>query len=133
MSWFACDAQAQISYVTVRTIKWQPIVPLVILPPSATNAAAATQIPIAPPVSPTRPPVKPSLDKAELEEHVVAFQKQRAEQGSVSAQYELGLRYLSGNGVEQNVQLARKWLQMAADGGDSRAARKVAELKKPSP
>jgi TPR repeat protein len=73
-------------------------------------------------------PRPPSLDKAELEEHVIAFQKQRAEEGFPSAQYELGMRFLNGEGVAKDTQAARKWLSRSAEGGNAQARRKLDEL-----
>lgn len=40
-----------------------------------------------------------------------------AKQGSVRAQYEVGICYTLGNGVEQNDSLAIKWFRKAAEGG----------------
>jgi TPR repeat protein len=44
-----------------------------------------------------------------------------AEQGHVIAQYNLGVRYASGNGVPQSWEEAVKWFRMAADQGDADA------------
>src|SRR5438128_1506632 len=94
-------AHAQIRYLTVPTLR-SPLPAMALLPEQTPGG-------ILPPPSAPRPaspaprlvtlPVQPSLDKAELERRVIAFQKKRAEEGSASAQYELGLRYLKGEGV----------------------------------
>jgi hypothetical protein len=124
-------AQAQIRYLTVQA----PHSPAPgLLPAPAAAPAPQAQIqpqPIAPPapvVRPTTVPIKPSLTKDELDKRVVAFQKQRAEEGSASAQYQLALRYLNGDGVEKDLQAARKWLSAAAREGSSEAKSKLAQL-----
>ena len=43
--------------------------------------------------------------------------KQRAEQGDVVAQNDLGTAYVSGNGVIKDYDQARKWFQSAAEKG----------------
>jgi hypothetical protein len=126
----AAFVQAQIRYVTVPTIKlpYPPMQMFQITPGTvATNAPvpapapAATQVQVA-------APVRLSADKAELDRRVVVFQKQRAEEGFPSAQYELGVRYLKGDGVEKDAMAARKWLSRAAKQGDAQAQRKLDEL-----
>lgn len=44
--------------------------------------------------------------------------RERAEQGDVEAQYELGERYLSGNGDDMDYHEAAKWLRMAYGQGN---------------
>jgi TPR repeat protein len=44
-----------------------------------------------------------------------------AEKGSASAQGDLGLRYLKGDGLEQNEDLGRSWLEKAAKQGNNLA------------
>lgn len=56
------------------------------------------------------------------------FYKRRAEEGSDHAQYELGVRYLSGKGVDQNQKLGREWLEKAAKQGHKEATTKLAQL-----
>ena len=100
--------------------------------PASTNA-------VAPLVSPTPPPV-PSVpvadpEKAREEKEAVArktaeFVRQRAEGGSASAQYDLGKRYMIGDGVEKNFTKARQWLQASAKQGNEMAVAKLAELAK---
>lgn len=58
----------------------------------------------------------------------VEFQRKRAEGGSATAQYGLGIRYLSGDGVEVNLAEARKWLGAAAQQDHVWAKKKLAEL-----
>jgi TPR repeat protein len=45
--------------------------------------------------------------------------RQRAEAGDVAAQFELGLKYHEGQGVEQDYIVALHWFRMAADQGDA--------------
>jgi putative methionine-R-sulfoxide reductase with GAF domain len=47
-------------------------------------------------------------------------------QGSAAAQYALGLRYASGDGVSQDYHQALDWFLKSADGGNVRAAAKIA-------
>jgi TPR repeat protein len=79
------------------------------------------------------PVYKPSLDKDELEKRVIAFQQQRSEAGSASAQYELGMRYLQGRGVDKDPSLARKWLTLSAAQGNTEAQIALAKLPPGSP
>jgi len=56
------------------------------------------------------------------------FYKRRAEEGSDDAQYQLGLRYLSGKGTDKNEKQGREWLAKAAKQGHAQATKKLAEL-----
>jgi TPR repeat protein len=90
--------------------------------PLSTNAAPAVAV---------RPKTKEELqasDKKALE-----FQKQRAQAGSASAQYDLGMRYLNGNGVEKNLDEAKQWFEKSAAQGNSMATKKLEELKQSKP
>ncbi len=49
-------------------------------------------------------------------------QVQRAQAGDPTDQYNLGLRYLTGQGVEKNPDLARRWIQAAATNSNPEAA-----------
>lgn len=60
---------------------------------------------------------------------VFEFQKKRAADGSPSAQFDLGMRFLTGDGVEKDEATARSWLKKASAGGNSQAARKLREIK----
>jgi hypothetical protein len=75
--------------------------------------------------SPTVPARPPSLSKDEVERKRLEFQFDRAEKGSASAQYDLGVRFLKGDGVEQNEELGRSWLEKAAKQGDDAAFQKL--------
>lgn len=73
-------------------------------------------------------PEKAKREKEELVKRTISFQMKRAEQGSPSAQYELGLRYLTGDGLEKDEALALKWLQKSAKSGYSPAKIKLDAL-----
>jgi hypothetical protein len=55
--------------------------------------------------------------KLDTDLRVLAFQKLQATNGVGYAQYELGLRYLNGDGLPKNLELARHWLTRAATNG----------------
>jgi hypothetical protein len=61
----------------------------------------------------------------ETTKKVVASQMDRAEKGSAQAQYDLGLRYLTGDGVETDANIAEYWLRKAAEQGHSQAKSKL--------
>ena len=61
---------------------------------------------------------------------VLEFQQKRAAEGSANAQFDLALRYLSGDGVEKNETTALSWLRKAAAGGNGQAAKKLKDLGK---
>lgn len=65
--------------------------------------------------------VRATNDARRVVERVVRFQREQAEKGLPSFQYELGARYMNGDGVETNRALAVQWLQKAAAQGESRA------------
>ncbi len=51
----------------------------------------------------------------------IATLRTQADAGSLPAQVELGLRYLDGDGVAEDLEQARRWLTQAADRGAPRA------------
>jgi hypothetical protein len=51
-----------------------------------------------------------------------------AKAGNLDAQYELGMMYLKGRGIEADDSKARQWLQRAADKGDSKAITRLGIL-----
>lgn len=51
----------------------------------------------------------------------IATLRSQADAGSLPAQVELGLRYLDGDGVAEDLEQARRWLTLAADRGAPRA------------
>ena len=129
---FKADAQAQ--RLTRRIVNPDHTLKT----PNAPSAPAASQvIPSAP--TPTQPPQavvvpeKTAEQKAELLRKTIEFQKTRAESGAPSAQYDLGMRYLTGDGVEKDSVLAKKWLNASATNGNSQAVKKLEELRKKEP
>jgi TPR repeat protein len=54
-------------------------------------------------------------------QRVLAYHHQQATNGLGSFQYELGKRYLNGDGVPQDKDLARHWLRSACTNGLSEA------------
>ncbi len=54
--------------------------------------------------------------------------KRAAEQGSSTAQTNLGLYYLQGNGTEQDYAQARFWMQKAAQGSGTGAKQLLAGM-----
>src|SRR5688572_22898242 len=124
----------------------------IVPPPGAPGAAPNQQQRPAPPPTPGTPPtqtpvvrrptpvpvvaprpVDPEKERAAQEkadQKSVEFEKKRADQDYGWAQYALGVRHLTGKGVEKDLEQARKWLEKAAKNGESQAVKKLAELKK---
>lgn len=67
---------------------------------------------------------------AEAEARTLECTHSKAQSGDAGAQYRLGLRYLSGDGVALDPQLAREWLAKAAAQGHTSASNRLAGLKK---
>lgn len=70
----------------------------------------------------------PRQTAEETERKVLEFHIRQAEAGSARYQYELGLRYLEGRGVEQDPVKGREWLEKAAAGGNADAVLKIKAL-----
>lgn len=89
---------------------------------------------VANPPKPTAASVKPpngSIPRQtaeETERKVLEFHIRQAEAGSARFQYELGLRYLEGRGVELDPAKGREWLEKAAAGGNEDAVLKIKGL-----
>jgi len=97
----------------------------------ATNApdpVVPTNRPILVRVEPKPDPVKIASEKEAVLKNTLEYEKSRANEGSGWAQYKMGLRYLNGDGVEKNEVAGRKWLQVAADNGESQAQSKLKAL-----
>jgi TPR repeat protein len=94
-------------------------------------AAPAPPAQSAVPAPPPRPvdPAKAAAAKAEKDKKTVEFLQKRAEQGSPSAQYDLGVRYLYGDGVDQDYAQGKKLLEDSAKNGNKQAVAKLQELK----
>ena len=68
--------------------------------------------------------------KAALTARIVANQLKQASNGYATFQLELGKRYMSGDGVETNLALARHWLQSACTNHESAASNLLERLLK---
>lgn len=90
----------------------------VVTPPPALPASPAA----------TNTNTRARAEQLEAQKRAVEALRKRAEAGSASAQYELGMRYLTGKGVATNLVEARKWFEAAARQGDYWAKKKLAEL-----
>lgn len=106
--------------------------------PAAAPAPTPTPAPASMPAAPAKPyhtplptidPAKAQTEKEAQLQRTIEFQKKRAEEGSPTAQYDLGMRYLTGDGVDKDVDAAQKWLKAAAKNGNKDAEKKLAELK----
>ncbi len=73
---------------------------------------------------------KQAAQRAEALKRTIELQKKRAEQGSAVAQFDLGKRYLAGDGLEQNLREARKWFEAAAKQGHAGAPARLDEVGK---
>ena len=103
----------------------QPSAPARPAPPAVSASAQATAVP-APP-----PPADAEKARQETVRKTVEFQKKRAEEGSAAAQYELGLRFLKGDGVAKDAEAGRHWIERSATNGYSLAVKKLEELPPP--
>ncbi|MDB6131682.1 MAG: hypothetical protein JWM04_2789 [Verrucomicrobiales bacterium] len=61
---------------------------------------------------------------------LLKFQMEQAEKGLPTFQYEMGLRYLEGRGVERNAERGNEWLKKAVEGGVKEARSKMVDLDK---
>ncbi len=122
---FVSDANAQLRGARNYTRRVAPDAP----PPPPSHSTPQTATPAQPAAVPVDP-VKAKAEKEELTKRTVEFQKKRAEAGSPSAQYDLGVRYITGDGVEKNLVTARKWITAASTNGHFYASKKLAELTK---
>jgi hypothetical protein len=72
-----------------------------------------------------------SQAKLQMRSRVVAYQHQQASNGFGSFQYEIGKRYLNGDGVPVDAELARHWLRSACTNGLSEATNLLAKVPAP--
>lgn len=94
--------------------------------PSATTSARTGLVAV--PVAPVK--TKTDAEKEEILKKTMESERRRAEGGSDSAQYDVGMRYFRGNGVEKNLEEAKKWLEMSAKQGNETAAKRLEDVKK---
>ena len=92
-------------------------------PPAVVPGTNNTAVP-APP-----PPADAEKAKQETLRKTIEFQKKRAAEGSPSAQYELGLRYLTGDGVEMDEAAGLKLLEESAKQDYTLAKKKLEQIK----
>ncbi len=96
--------------------------------PASPKAAKAAPSPASPAVPKAFPPPANTAAADEAKQKAFESQMKRAEQGSPYAQYELGMRYIKGNGVEKDVATGRSWLEEAVRNGSTDAARSLKSL-----
>ncbi|MEW6303793.1 MAG: SEL1-like repeat protein [Verrucomicrobiota bacterium] len=104
-----------------RTLKGLPAM-------DAEMASAPKAKASAPPPAMVRTPAAPTQTAEETLRKVIASQRARAEAGYATSQYDLGMRYLTGDGVELNLAEGRKWIEKAAGNGHSLAIQKLNQL-----
>jgi hypothetical protein len=95
--------------------------------PAAASPAVTPGAPAAPPVL-AAPVVR--REDPEREQRIINFQRQNAISGNPSSQYDLGMRYVKGDGVEQDDKQALEWLKLSAKSGHGRAKKELAALEK---
>ncbi|MEO6182402.1 MAG: hypothetical protein ABIP71_04780 [Verrucomicrobiota bacterium] len=128
-----CNANAQARKLTQRIVNPDntlrtPNAPTAPTPPP--RAATVTPPPATVSVLTNAIPEKTKEQKAEIQRKTIEFQKKKAEEGAPSAQYDLGMRYLDGDGLEKDLTLAKKWLTASATNGNSQAVKKLESLNK---
>lgn len=97
---------------------------------SPASVAPSVEIPNKPEVYINVDPRPLSPQQMKIESNRVAWLRSEATNGVASAQYDLGMRYLSGKGVGKDQALAREWLEKAAAKGHTYAKRALGGLPK---
>jgi hypothetical protein len=69
--------------------------------------------------------------KADVAARILKSHQDLADQGDAYGELRMGLRYRDGDGVPQDRDKAREWLQKAADQGDPDAATALSQLARP--
>lgn len=126
---FALSAIAQISSVTRPTMQGTGFDRTFFFPSNSTGVAPASPRFVMTPI-----PLdagKDRIRKDELQRRTIAFQEKQASEGAPTAQYDLGMRYLRGDGVPQNAALALKWLKLSAAQTNSLAIKRLKEMNAP--
>ena len=77
-----------------------------------------------------RAAAKTPESKADVDARVLKSNRELADKGDAYGELRMGLRYRNGEGVPEDLDKAREWLQKAADQGDSDAAIALAKLPK---
>jgi TPR repeat protein len=97
-----------------------PVTPGMLVDPKAARPTTIVIIPQEKPIT--------KAEKAKRDRKTFEFHYTQAEAGRDFAQYEMGLRYLKGDGVAQDLAEARRWFTLAAEQNYTLAIRKLAEL-----
>ncbi|MDQ0504044.1 tetratricopeptide repeat protein [Xanthobacter agilis] len=108
------------------------------LPPAEATTTASAAEPVPALEIPAPPPPWPPAEE-EMRSALVAAQKgdydtalsiwePLAREGHGRAQNNIGACFIDGLGVEQNLELAREWLELSADSGDPVGQRNLARL-----
>jgi hypothetical protein len=92
-------------------------------PPLTNYFPPVPVLPVA--VSPSLTPEQQAARKAETAAKVLAWHQEQAANGSAYAQYQMGLHYLNGEGVEKNVAIAMEWFLKSARQGNDEAYEKL--------
>ena len=91
-------------------------------------AAPAGTTPVAPGAAATAADTEEKQMQMSLEaKKKLQWETERAEKGSDSMQYTLGMRYLKGDGAPQDLKKARKWLEASAKQNNPDAKKALAE------
>jgi hypothetical protein len=93
---------------------------------SNTNSPSSTSTNAAPVVE-RKPTDLPHVSPIP-EDPIIAYQKADAAKGFPEAQFALGVRYLTGNGVPRDDEKGKELIKAAADQGSERAKEKLREL-----
>lgn len=72
--------------------------------------------------------LKIKAERERLNENAVRWQRERAAAGSAIAMRSLGMRYMTGDGVERDPERGMDLLRKAAAGGDSAAKKELAKI-----
>lgn len=136
--------RAQIRSVTRPTIQIPPVINLFFYPGapprmamgwaqpggfgSASGGMVAATTPSTAVYAAVPAPSRSEVEQAEIQQRVLAFQRQRAEAGRPGAQFDLGMSYLNATGVAQDLTEARRWLARSAGQGNEQARRALARL-----
>jgi TPR repeat protein len=80
-----------------------------------------------------KPPTAKQVEQKKLEldaetKKKLEWQMSRATNGSAPAQYAIGVRYLTGDGLPKDVEKGTKWLKESAKNDYADAKKKLAEL-----
>ena len=73
-------------------------------------------------------PAKVAAEKERLAKNLLQYQQKCLEQGSTRAQYDMGVRYLTGDGVAEDKTKGLDLLKKASMGGETLANRKLTQL-----